>query len=136
MQTPKSTAPKRLRRVYKGTDAQMLATSLVQVDNLIPIQPDLANRREKVTPQYLTDLRKEIADAIEQKLGLNPRSIIQELTGQLKTAQGSALSLFRSFNLDLRDAFLGFSDKSRLQQLLSQLGLRDHYAAAQTRNQQ
>lgn len=138
MQTPNSGAPaptKRVRRVYKGTDAQMLTACLVLTDNLIPVQPDLAARRSRLTPQYLTDTRKLITDAIEQKLGLNPRTLIQQLTGQLNTTQAEVLGKLRSFNLDLRDAFSGSPNKARYQQLRALLGLADHYTAAQALNQ-
>ena len=134
MQAPATS--KRVKRIYKGTDPQMLASCLVQVDNLSPIQADLAQRRKSVTPAHLTTLRQDITTAIETKLGLNPQSLVQELTGELKTAQTTALGLFSSFNLDLRDAFNSQPDKARLRELSARLGLREHYAAAQSRNQQ
>lgn len=130
---PKSNRPS---RTYQGSDAQMLTTCLVQTENFIPVQAALADRRKKITPQYLTDTRTLITDAIKNQLGLDPRTLVQELTGQLTTAQTSILGLLKSFYLDLRDAFAEAPDKSRLSQLSAQLGLKDHYAAAQDRNQQ
>ena len=127
---------KRVRRVYKGTDAQALTTCLVQVDNLILVQPVLADRRSRYTPKLFVDLRQEVADALENDLGIDPRTAVQLLTGQLQTAQTSALGLLKSFYLDLRDAFVDSSDKTRLAELTALLGFRDHYRLAQSGNQQ
>lgn len=127
---------KRVRRVYKGTDAQALTTCLVQVNNLILVQPVLADRRSRYTPKLFVDLRQEVADALENDLGIDPRTAVQLLTGQLQTAQTSALGLLKSFYLDLRDAFVDSSDKTRLAELTALLGFRDHYRLAQSGNQQ
>ncbi len=140
METPTTPAKKkknpRVERTYSGTDAQMLTVGLVQLDNAAAIQPQLAERRSRYTPKYLTDLRAEVEAAIKNDLGLNPRTIIRELTGQLTTAQTDVLRLLRNFNTDLRDAFVEDSANPRLGQLRATLGLADHYTTAQTRQQQ
>ena len=127
---------KRVGRAYKGTDAQALTTCLVQVDNLILVQPALANRRSHYSSQFLGDLREEVATALEKDLGIDPGTAVLLLTGELKTAQTSALGLLKSFYLDLRDAFVDTADKTRLTELIALLGFRDHYRLAQTGSQQ
>ncbi|MBC7446972.1 MAG: hypothetical protein H7330_02815 [Hymenobacteraceae bacterium] len=141
METPNAPKKKKstsTKRAYQGADAVMLTAALVILDTAAEaeIQPLLQARRSKQTPQSLSDLRKEIAAAISDDLGLNPTTIIQQLTQSVYSAQEQAQRALSEFNLDLKDAFIGSTTPARLPELRALLGLRDHYAPASRGDQQ
>ncbi len=126
------------KRTYQGGDAVMLTVCLVILDAAAEaeIQPLLQARRSKLTPKSLTDLRQEVANALQQDLGLNPTTIVQELTQGVLRSQDAAQLAFSQFNVDLKGAFPGRPKAPRLLELRALLGLRDHLADVQGSKQQ
>lgn len=137
--TPKSrkknTGPK---RKYQGGDAVMLTASLVILSAAAEaeIQPTLQARRSRLTPKALDALKQEVTDALEHDLGLNPTTIVQQLTQGVLQSQDLAQKAISQFNTDLKGAFPGQPKAPRLQELRATLGLRDHLTAVQGNQQQ
>ena len=131
----KSTATK---RDYQGSDVVMLTAALVILGTAAEadLQPALQARRSKVTPAAITALRQDVTDAIKDELGLNPTTIILQLTQGVRTSQDLAQRALSQFNVDLKGSFPGQPKAPRLAELRAILGLRDHLPAVQKNYQQ
>lgn len=126
------------KRKYPSGDAVMLTACIVILDTAAEtgIQPLLQARRSRLTPTVIADLRQEVANALQTDLGLNPTPLVQPFTQGVLQSQDAAQRALGQFNVDLKGAFPGQPKAPRLLELRALLGLRDHFAAVQSDNQQ
>lgn len=121
-------------RAYKGSDVDTLIIGLIICDNALAHQPQLVNRRSRLIPKFITDLRADIAEAIKDDLGLNPEAALLQATSNVLTTAAEIKDYLVDFYQDLRDGYA--RDKARFNTISAALGFSALYDAVRNDSQQ
>lgn len=120
------------RRKYKGTAAQMLTACATMVENAIEHKDFLTTKRANWADPYFPDLKLKIEDAFTEHLGMDSGKATREATRVVLELQKAAIEDLGDLKVQIEVDF----EAARRKEILTQLGLREHYKSVTNKNQQ
>jgi hypothetical protein len=124
----------KLKRIYSVKDVNMLAACAIIISQALKHQVFLVAKRPKWAAPFLSNLEIRIKDAFTNILGIDNAKDIRNATQILLAIQKKALHDLSEFKVQLEADFK--NNKSRLGEILVNLGFIQHYKQVQQKDQQ
>ena len=121
-------------RAYKGKDAEMLITASVIAENAIANKTFLVSKRPLWADPFLPNLKAKIDLAVQTYLGADNAKSLRLSTQVLLGIEKNALKDLADFKIGIEVDFA--SDKTRLTEILTQLGFTLYHKTAKKGDQE
>lgn len=119
-------------RIYNAKDEVMLLVCLVILQTALTDIAELTKRNPNWTAAYIADLQKQVNDAFNNVLGIDPHGPQRDATEFVHTIQDEVLPLLSTFTTFLAPVFA--NNVARKDEVLKKLGFPSFYKKAQARN--
>jgi hypothetical protein len=123
-----------LKRAYKGKDVEMLTSCSAIVEHATEHKPFLITKRANWVDPFFPDLESRIDNAFTNFLGIDNAQQMREATRTVLGIEANALPALSEFKVQLMEDFK--NNKSRRDEILTNLGFTSHLKAAQQRDQE
>jgi len=121
-------------RAYSGKDAEMLIAASVITENAIANKAFLITKRPTWVDPFFPNLKTKIDNAVQTYLGADNAKSLRLATQALMTIEKNALRDLAEFKVALEVDY--DADKSRLKEILTQLGFASYYKQAKGKDQE
>ena len=122
-----------IKRVYKGTDAQMLTAINTIVQAAIDNQKTLVARRASWADPFLPDLQTEIDTVTQTYIGVDSAKDLRTATQLVTQIQAGAIDALEEVKVQIERDFR--DDKTTRDELLNELGYTACFKAAYRKDQ-
>ena len=124
----------KLNRAYKSKDVDMLAACETILTHALEQKDILQSKRSTWTDSFFTDLQTRIQNAYINHLGIDSAKELRAATQKVSTMQAKALKDLAEFKIQIQEDFK--KDKTRLNELLTNLGFTQYHKTAQKGSQE
>lgn len=127
------TAKQLLKRIYTGSDVNMLTACDIIIKQAINQQTFLVDKRPKWADPFFSDIEKKVKNAFSNILGIDNAKEMRGATQIVTAIQEKALNDLAEFKVQLEVDFK--DNKPRLKEILINLGFNEYLKKAQRKGQ-
>ena len=122
------------KRIYTGSDVNMLTATSTLVELAIAQKTFLISKRPIWADPFLPNLKTRINSAFSIHLGIDNALQMREATQTIYKLQADTLILLAEFKIQVEEDFK--KDKKQKEEILTQLGFTSYYKQVQNNNQE